>query len=121
MDQDFTIAVRPENMPFGFEIGAAFWVLEKLTIADRSDSAVLVVDRLLPVLQPYNAEASLREAYARRHQEALVLGPAMRQRIRHSLQHGAVRQTLRCKIYRPGNATHMSSFLWRCSVKSCPR
>ena len=62
-------------------------MLEQFAVADDRDRAIFVEDGLLPIIETNNAETAMGKTDAWRDEEAIVIGPAVPQRIRHTLQH----------------------------------
>jgi hypothetical protein len=109
MDDELGIGVRAEDMAARLKLGAPLGKIEQLAIADHGDAAVLVVERLPPVLDADDREPPMCERQARREQEARIVRPAMGERRRHALDLRPVRLTPSLKINHACQAAHTPS------------
>ncbi len=98
-----------EDMALGLELRPPLRIIEQLAIADDGDGAVLVEDRLPPVLEPENAQAAMGKAKTRCEQEAGIVGPAMGERRAHPLHHGLVGLLATFEVDHACQAAHSAS------------
>jgi hypothetical protein len=87
MNDHFGIGARCEDVSLRFQLEPQFGVLEQFAVADHGDRAILVEDGLLPIIEANNAETAMGKTDAWRDEEAIVIGPAVPQRIRHTPEH----------------------------------
>ncbi len=90
MDDELGIGVRAEDMAARLELGAPLGKVEELAVADHRNAAVLVEQRLPPVLDADDREPPMGECHAGREQEARIVRAAMEQCRRHALHLRAV-------------------------------
>ena len=70
MDDQLRVAVGAEHVALGLELDAPFGIIEQLAVADDGHATILVEDRLLAVLQPEDAQPTVRKPDSRHEQKA---------------------------------------------------
>ena len=100
------VGVGAEDVALGPQLGLALGVVEQLAVEDDCDRAILVEDRLAPVAKADDGEAPIGEAEARADQKAVVVRPAVPQRLRHGLQNGGIGLAPAGKVDNSRNAAH---------------
>ena len=98
MHDHFGIGARCEDVPLRFQVEPQLGVLEQLPVADHRDRAIFVEDGLLSIVETDNAETAMGKTDAGRDEEAVIVGPAVPQRICHALQHRPLRAPAAPKI-----------------------
>jgi len=78
-------------MSLSFELRPPLGEIEELSIADDRDAAVLVEDWLSAVVEPHDAESTMRERNPRRKQKTGIIRAAMDQSGRHPPHQGPIR------------------------------
>ena len=81
-------------------------MLEQLSVTDDGDRVILVEDGLPPITEFNDAETAMSKADSRRGEEAIIVGPPVTQRIRHTLQHHSIWPSSAPKIDHASQAAH---------------
>ena len=91
MNNHFCIGARGEDVPLRFQVEPEFGVIEQFpVVVDDRDRAIFVEDGLLSIVETNDAETAMGKTDSWRDEEAIVVGPSMTQRIRHTLQHHSI-------------------------------
>jgi hypothetical protein len=101
VDDDFRIRPALEQVPAPFEFGPQFEVIVDLPVEHDLDRTILVRHRLSPVLRQINdAQPAMAQRNVIVAKERMLVGPAMRDDIRHPLDEFRVTKRESC------NTTH---------------
>ena len=86
-----SVSLRVWNTwPSGLQLGDQFLVVVDLAVEDDDDRAVFVEQRLLAGGEVDDGQPAVAEAHAGLEVQAAFVRPAVRLRLVHALQHGAV-------------------------------
>ena len=106
MNNHLRIGARGEDVSLRFQRQPQLGVLEQLSVADDGDCAIFVEDGLPPIAKANDAETAMGKADAWCDEEAIIVGPSVPQRIRHTLQHHSIRPSSAPKIDNASQAAH---------------
>ena len=108
MDDQLRVAVGAEHVALGLELDAPFGIIEQLAVADDGHATILVEDRLLAVLQPEDAQPTVRKPNSRHEQKAGIVRAAMNQGIRHAAHEGPIGLSPALEVNHSCQAAHIA-------------
>ena len=97
-----------EHVALGLELDAPFGIIEQLAVADDGHATILVEDRLLAVLQPEDAQPTVRKPNSRHEQKAGIVRAAMNQGIRHAAHEGPIGLSPALEVNHSCQAAHIA-------------
>src|SRR5207237_2718153 len=107
MDDHFRVRLGLEAVPASKQLLTQFDVIVDLTVEDDPDGAVLVAQRLVPTAQVDDRQTAHGHAERTLDVYPFVVGPAMRDERRHSVEESAVgRRPI--AVVLTGDAPHVS-------------
>ena len=107
VDDDFGIGLRAEHVARSLELGADVGEVVDLAVEDDPDRPVLVGERLIARRQIDDAQTAMSEADAGTDEEAVGVGPAMRDDVGHRRESAAIDRLSRVEVDFSSDAAHI--------------